>query len=93
MTQMESIYYSANMAHACGRVKFGARLCEPQRVDGKGTWNLSSVLVLPATRSGSQTRAPAIPRGFSGAVRGCAAPPAPSFPFEPVACPRYDGGR
>jgi hypothetical protein len=88
MTQMESIYYSANMAHACGGVKFGARLCEPQRVDGNGTWNLSSVLVLPATRSGSQTRAPA-----TGAVRGCAAPPVPSFPFEPVACPRYDGGR
>ena len=37
----------------------GARLCEPQRVDGSLTRKFVPTLVLPATRCGSQTRAPA----------------------------------
>ena len=39
--------------------ELGARLCEPQRVDGRVTRKLVPTSVPLATRCGSQTRAPA----------------------------------
>jgi len=42
------------------RFAAGARLCEPQRVDSIGTPKLAPIPVLPATRCGSQTRAPGL---------------------------------
>jgi len=37
----------------------GARLCEPQHADDREAWKLVPASILPATRCGSQTRAPA----------------------------------
>ena len=44
----------------------GARLCEPQQVDGIGTSKLVPVPVPLTTPCGSQTRAPATPATFGG---------------------------
>jgi len=60
----------------------GARLCEPQRVNGRVTWKLVPTSILPATCCGSQTRAPAETGVVPGRVRIAPAAPTCRLPLD-----------